>query len=117
MNQELMESAMGILLTAGDARLYCNQALDALAKLDFTIAKKQMEEAEEKMIQAHEYQTKIIQTEIEGEQSEYSLLFSHAMDTLMTTSSECMLSKKLIALYETLDQRIQKLEQAAAVEK
>lgn len=110
MKDELMESAMGILLTAGDARLCCNQALDALAKLEFTIARKRMEEAEEKMIQAHEYQTKVIQKEIEEEQSEYSLLFAHAMDTLMTTSSECMLSKKLISLYESLDQRIQSLE-------
>lgn len=55
-------------------------------------------------------QTDAIQNETRGEKSEYSLLFAHAQDTLMTIYSEINIAKQLIKIFEVYENRISKLE-------
>jgi len=40
----------------------------------------------------------------------YAALFSHAQDTLMTTYSELRLTRRLLPVFRTLDDRIRALE-------
>ena len=38
MNEEVVQSAMAIILNAGDARVACKEALDAIAAFDYETA-------------------------------------------------------------------------------
>lgn len=110
MSEEIMKSAMSIILNAGDARVSCKKALDALAQFDFETANVHLQEAQKMITEAHVVQTQVIQSETLGEESEYSLLFSHAQDTLMTINSEINLAKQLMKLFEAVDVRFKKIE-------
>lgn len=110
MDEKQVTSAMSIILAAGDARLKCKEALDAVAAFDLETAKQLMKEAQKKITEAHRVQTDTIQGETRGEASEYSLLFTHAQDTLMTIYSEINIAKQLIKIFESYETRITQLE-------
>ena len=111
MKEETVQQAMDIIMSAGDARVFCKEALNAIAVQDFELAKERMKEAHKKITEAHRLQTDAIQGETRGEKSEYSLLFAHAQDTLMTIYSEINIAKQMIQIFESWDERIKKLEE------
>ncbi|WP_270235736.1 PTS lactose/cellobiose transporter subunit IIA [Streptococcus anginosus] len=104
------QSAMEIILHAGDARLKYKEALDQIALFNIEGGKEKLKEAQIEITKAHKVQTDAIQGEARGEQSEYSLLFAHAQDTLMTIYSEINIAKQLIKIFESYEKRIIKLE-------
>lgn len=110
MDDKKVEAAMQIILHAGDARAKCKNALDAIAAADFVLAKKDMEEAQTEIRKAHKMQTDAIQAECSGEPSEYSVLFAHAQDTLMTINSEIIMAKQMIKIFQSYEKRIAELE-------
>lgn len=110
MDNKIVESSMQIILSAGDARVATKEALEAIANFDFESAQLKMEEASKNITRAHKIQTDCIQAETRGEKCEYSLLFAHAQDTLMTIYSEINIAKQLIKLAKSLDERVKKLE-------
>ncbi len=110
MTEETISSAMQIILHAGDARLCCKDALDAIADQNLELAKEKMKEAQKKITEAHKVQTDAIQEETRGAKSEYSLLFTHAQDTLMTIYSEINIAKQLIKIFESYEKRFAALE-------
>lgn len=110
MKSELIEQSMSIILYAGDARTYCEKALNEIADFEFDKAREQLEICETYIIQAHTLQTKIVQREAAGEMFDYLMLFAHAQDTLMTIASEIRMTKKLLKMYERLDKRLQRIE-------
>ena len=73
MNEEVVQSAMAIILNAGDARVACKEALDAIAAFDYETAEEKLKVCHEKITVAHKVQTDAIQDETRGEKSEYSL--------------------------------------------
>lgn len=110
MEDEKVQAAMQIILHAGDARTMCKAALDAIAVPDFMLAKKNIEDAQTEIREAHKIQTDAIQGECAGESSNYSVLFTHAQDTLMTINSEIIIAKQMIKIFESYEQRIAALE-------
>ncbi|NTW96791.1 MAG: PTS lactose/cellobiose transporter subunit IIA [Erysipelotrichaceae bacterium] len=110
MTEELINSAMKIILHAGDARLQVKLALDAIALQEFDKAKECMTKATDEIRIAHREQTDAIQGEAQGIKTEYSLLFSHAQDTLMTIYSEINIAKQMIQIFEKYEDRIKALE-------
>lgn len=110
MNEAVVQSAMSIILHAGDARVACKQALDAIAEADFTKADEKLKEAQSKITEAHKVQTDAIQGETRGEEAEYSLLFAHAQDTLMTIYSEINIAKQMFKIFTAYEKRIAALE-------
>lgn len=110
MEEKTIQTAMAIILAAGDARALCKQALNAIALQDFGEAKQRMEEANKKITEAHRIQTDAIQGETRGETAEYSLLFAHAQDTLMTIYSELNIAKQMIKIFEVYENRLSILE-------
>ena len=110
MTEEKVQEAMKIILHAGDARVFCKEALNAVAAQNIELAKVKIKEAQKNITLAHQVQTDAIQAETRGEASEYSLLFAHAQDTLMTIYSEINIAKQLIKIFESLDKRISALE-------
>lgn len=111
MSEQQVEAAMSIILAAGEARVKCKEALEAVNASDAALADTKMKEAQKKIAEAHGVQTDAIQAETRGEKSEYSLLFTHAQDTLMTIYSEINLIKQLIAVITNLQNRLDVLEQ------
>lgn len=107
---ELVQVAMQIILSAGDARVLVKEALDNIKNCDFVIAKEKLDTAQKCMQKAHAFQTNIIQGEARGEEYEFSLLFHHAQDTLMTIYSELNIAKKLLELFDSLNDRLVKIE-------
>lgn len=105
-----IESAMTILMAAGEARNECKQVYEAIAQGDFALAEEKIQAADAKILEAHHVQTDAIQGAFRGEDQEYSLLFAHAQDTLMTIYSEIITAKQLVKVFAALDARIAKLE-------
>lgn len=110
MNEQVIENAMAIIMAAGDARVYCQKALGALAAGNTEEANELMKEAQKNITEAHRVQTDAIQGEMRGEAAEYSLLFAHAQDTLMTIYSEINVTKQLVKIFESLYGRLDTLE-------
>lgn len=101
---------MHIILDAGDARALATQALEDLKRFDADAARSKMAQAQDKIVSAHRYQTDAIVDETRGVPAEYSVLFCHAQDTLMTINMEMDLVNHMIDLTEALDRRIKDLE-------
>ena len=87
-DDKVVQVAMQIVISAGDARNAAGKALDCVAAFDFAGATEHMEEANNHICAAHNAQTEMIQSEIAGTETiQPSLLFNHAQDTLMTVMS------------------------------
>lgn len=100
MCDELNESAMQIILHAGNCRDIVSEALtDAENNEDESKINEKLSRANEELLEAHKIQTAIIQKTIMDEDAKPTLLFAHAQDTLMTIQSEYNLAKHLVKLY------------------
>lgn len=110
MEDKLAMDAMQIILNAGDARTLTMSALKALESFDVEKANGLIKEAQLKIVEAHKVQTNAIQSEARGESFEYSVLFAHAQDTLMVINSEMNISKKLIGMFSSIDERLANIE-------
>ncbi|HVI40524.1 MAG TPA: PTS lactose/cellobiose transporter subunit IIA [Anaerovoracaceae bacterium] len=115
MDEKITTASMEIIMHAGDARLFVTQALNAIAVNDFELAAKKIKTAQKEMTEAHKIQTDMIQGEARGEGPGYSLLFTHAQDTLMTINSELILAKQLYKVFESFEKRIAKLEKESKI--
>lgn len=111
--EKMATVAMQIVIHAGDARNLIMEALDCAAEGQYDRGESALKEAWEELRQAHIFQTEIVQSEAAGKKYEYSLLFTHAQDTVMTICTEMNLAKKMIAMYQRLDGRIKALEGGA----
>ncbi|RKL62163.1 PTS lactose/cellobiose transporter subunit IIA [Thermoanaerobacteraceae bacterium SP2] len=109
-DDKLINAAMSIIIHAGDARNYIKEALDFISFYDFKNAEEKLRQANEKISIAHKAQTDMIQGEAQGKGIGYSLLFTHAQDTLMTIKSELNISRQLLKIFKSLDERISKIE-------
>lgn len=110
-SEEVINVAMQVLLASGDARNLAKEALEEAMNGDYEIANKKIEEANKNIEKAHLYQTEIIQREASGNGIEYSTLFTHAQDTMMTIYSEIHLAEMNIKMYKKLDERLKLLEE------
>jgi Phosphotransferase system cellobiose-specific component IIA len=109
-DEKIVSAAMNIIISAGDARLCVTEALNAISEGDYSLAAEKLKKAQENMTKAHAVQTDMIQGEARGEGLGYSLLFTHAQDTLMTINSELNLAKQLFKVFESFEQRLKRLE-------
>lgn len=94
--------AMEVIMNAGDGRDKIDEALAAIAQKDLDGAERLLEEAEALIVKAHNAQTEVIQGQVSGENVEYSLLFVHAQDTIMTINTELRMTQKLLPIIRML---------------
>lgn len=94
--------AIEVVMNAGDGRMKIDEALAAMAEGDLAKAEELLVEAEKLVVKAHNAQTEVIQSQVSGENLEYSLLFIHAQDTLMTINTELRMTKKLMPIVKML---------------
>lgn len=98
-------SSMNIILSAGNARDFYNEALDHAETGEMEGCEELMKMAEKEITKAHKIQTRMIQNAIEQEHPDMTVLFIHAQDTLMTVDSEFRMAKRMATLYQKLNQR------------
>jgi PTS system cellobiose-specific IIA component len=92
------------ILHAGNARKYISDAYKELSEFHFEAARKKIEQARKETLFAHQEQSKIIQAESDGESLDFSLLLTHAQDTLMSAVSEMYIAKNLINIVEKIQE-------------
>lgn len=101
--KELNDAAMQIILHAGNCRNLVNECLRSLEEpAKWENMEHQLQEAKAEITRAHRIQTDMIQSTIENEELETTLLFTHAQDTLMTIYSEYNIACHIIRLYKKL---------------
>lgn len=105
LDDELNIVAMQVILNAGDARNFMDKAIDALGNADYGAVDARLRDADESILKAHNAQTGMIQRQAAGEKFEYSLIFVHAQDTLMTIDAELHLFKRLLPVLRGLQQQ------------
>lgn len=90
-----------IISHTGEARGLIFDSLKAARSGEFEKAKELMDKSDEEMKVAHNFQTKLIQEEINGD-LKVSLLMVHAQDQLMTAMSEQQLITEMIEMYKEI---------------
>src|SRR5699024_12584563 len=85
---------MQLILHGGNARGAAYEALDEAEEYNFEAAEKLLEEAHEDFVQAHKYQTQVVQSQEEGVVPSFFMI--HAQDHVMTEQAEIQLIKRLI---------------------
>ena len=106
--EQLNSAAMQIILHAGDCRNLLNEAInDLLDDKSEEEVKEKITQAKKEITKAHVIQTDMIQSSINEEELQTTLLFTHAQDTLMTIMSELNLAKELIAFFEIMNKKIE----------
>lgn len=102
--EQLNSAAMQIILHAGDCRNLLNEAInDLLDDKSEEEVKDEITQAKKEITKAHVIQTDMIQSSINEEELQTTLLFTHAQDTLMTINSEVNLVQSMIRLYRKLE--------------
>ena len=101
---DLEKASMEIILHAGNARTYVMEALECCVNDKSDESKHLFNEAKSEITLAHQVQTEVIQTMID-KHNEYSVLFSHAQDTLMSIMTEINLAEKMMLMYDKLSSR------------
>lgn len=102
--EQLNSAAMQIILHAGDCRNLLNEAInDLLDDKSEEEVKDKITQAKKEITKAHVIQTDMVQSSINEEELQTTLLFTHAQDTLMTINSEVNLVQSMIRLYRKLE--------------
>lgn len=93
-----VQIATKVIIHAGNARTLVNDAINSAFAGEVGLAETKLEQANEEIRSAHLTQTEVIQAEARGERLEFSLLMTHAQDTLMVAMSEVMTARHIISL-------------------
>ena len=96
--EELEEIIMQIIVNSGASRSLAIEALRAAGEGNFEEADEKMKQADETILETHEYQTSLIQDEINGKHVPLNLLMVHAQDHLMNAMTVMDLAKEIIAI-------------------
>lgn len=94
--------AMEVILNAGNGREDIDLALKEMEQFHFEKAESLLKQAEDKIVKAHIAQTKVIQSQVSGEALDYSLLFIHAQDTIMTVNTELRMTQNMLPIFKAL---------------
>lgn len=100
--EEIQMLSFKIILHAGNARSCAMEAIGLAKKYKFSEAHQKIGEAEEEFIKAHEEQTSLIQTELNGNTNNISIILIHAQDHLMTAMTVKDLAIEMIDMYKKM---------------
>lgn len=103
-NLNIEQAIFEIIANGGNARSLAYEALAEAQASNFEKADETFKQAQDELNTAHNTQTKIIQSELNGEPIEKSLLLIHAQDHLMTAISEMNLIEQMMKLVKRIDQ-------------
>ncbi|MFD1413184.1 PTS lactose/cellobiose transporter subunit IIA [Oceanobacillus jeddahense] len=100
MEKEIFE----IISNGGNAKAIAYEALELAHENDFQQAEEKLKEANQILNTAHNTQTKLIQAEINGEETPMTLLMVHAQDHLMAAISEITLIENMMKMLKKISE-------------
>lgn len=103
------EIILELIVNGGNARSKAMEAIQFAKKGEFENAKKRLEESSEALNQAHIFQTELIQSQLQGEKMEISLMMVHGQDHLMNSITVRDLAEEMIELYRRIYEKEEKL--------
>ncbi|SDK10230.1 PTS lactose/cellobiose transporter subunit IIA [Natronincola ferrireducens] len=99
---DLELTIINIINYSGEARSLCMEAIGYAKDGESEKAKKSIEEANNKLSEAHKNQTLLIQEEARGETKSISLLLIHAQDHLMNAITVRDMATEFVELYQVI---------------
>ncbi|WP_342342308.1 PTS lactose/cellobiose transporter subunit IIA [Neobacillus novalis] len=99
-NESLEMIAFQIISNVGTAKSLVMEALYAAKDGDFALAEEKLDESKQYFVEGHKVHASLIQKEAAGDKTEFSLLFMHAEDQLMSTETITELVKEMIEMYK-----------------
>lgn len=102
MEEEHLQSVMGLIMYGGTAKSLAMEAINLAKKHQIEEAKEKLKEAEQALIEAHHSQTDMLTQEAQGTAVPISLLLVHGQDHLMTSITFVDLAKEVVDIYEKI---------------
>ncbi len=102
--EELQQAAFAIISIVGEAKVSYVKALSLAKSGSYEEAKEEIEKGNKTLAQAHHEHFGMIQREAEGHALEYSLLFTHAEDQLLTAEVFRDMAVEFLEVYKELNQ-------------
>ena len=93
---------MNIIINAGDCKNHAYMALGKVNEGKYDEADEEIKLANEALSKAHDSQTEMLQKEAAGEKVDFSILFVHAQDHLMTSILAKELIEEMVTMYKEL---------------
>lgn len=95
----ITETAFQIILYAGNGKSNAMEAIQEAKEGNFAKSDELIKSAGEELNKAHDYQTKLLQGEANGEESPLNLMLVHSQDHLMTSMTVRDLAVELVEIY------------------
>ncbi|HCT96279.1 PTS lactose/cellobiose transporter subunit IIA [Vagococcus sp.] len=102
MEEQNLESIMGLIVNAGNAKSDAMEAIQAAKAGNFDEADEKTKSAEASLVEAHHAQTGLLTKEAKGEHMTVTLLTVHSQDHLMTAIAFTDLAKEIIDLHREI---------------
>lgn len=99
--ENMTETAFQIILYAGNGKSCAMEAIQEAKEGNFEKADQLIEEAGTELGKAHDYQTKLLQREANGEENPVNVMLVHSQDHLMTSMTVRDLAVEIVELYRT----------------
>lgn len=103
MDENLSDAiVMNLVVNSGEARSIAMEAIELARQGQFEEAAAKIAEARETINAAHNFQTELVQKEINNDPVPMSLLMCHGQDHLMTAMVVIDLAEKFIEVYQKM---------------
>ena len=105
MDENLSDAiVMNLVVNSGEARSIAMEAIELARQGQFEEGAAKIAEARETINAAHNFQTELVQKEINNDPVPMSLLMCHGQDHLMTAMVVIDLAEKFIEVYQKMAQ-------------
>lgn len=101
--EELYNLSFQLILHSGNARSLAMEAIYAAKEKNFSSAFEKLSEADSEFVEAHRFQTQLIQAEAAGEQLDLPIILVHAQDHLMTALTLKDLAKEIVEFRQEMN--------------
>lgn len=101
--EELYNLSFQLILHSGNARSLAMEAIFTAKEKNFSKALEMLSEADSEIVNAHRFQTQLIQAEASGEQFELPIILVHAQDHLMTAMTLKDLAREIVELRQEIN--------------
>ncbi|MTI49309.1 PTS lactose/cellobiose transporter subunit IIA [Sporosalibacterium faouarense] len=105
-NDEKYQVAFDMIIKAGDAKNYAMMAIEEAKEFKFEQARKYLKLSEEKMTEAHDCQTSMINQEAKGNKVDVNIILVHAQDHFSMAVTARDMAEQFINLYELVSKKL-----------
>ncbi len=98
--EEYYEAAFQMISNVGMAKSLAVEAIYAAKEKNFDLVEEKLTESNHYFVEGHKSHSSFIKREADGEKLEYTMIFMHAEDQLMSVETITILAKEIIDLYK-----------------